>query len=72
MAVSLDKQTCQKLQFSYGIYPQYISTNPLSWPHYAQEWLADCDIAKSIVLVIEGGGTLKSGDTTRLDILDLS
>ena len=72
MAVSLDKKTCQKLQFSFGIYPEYIPTNPLSWPHYAQEWLEDCNLDSNVVLVIEGGGTLKSGDTTRLDILDLS
>jgi pyruvate kinase len=72
VAPSLDKQTCQQLQFSYGIYPHYISRNPLSWPHFAQEWLRDHGVSCSMAMVVEGGGTLKAGDTTRIDIIDLS
>jgi pyruvate kinase len=72
VAPSLDKQTCQKLQFSYGIYPEYVSGNPASWPHYAQDWLQDHGIAGRIALVVEGSNTLKVGDTTRIDIIDLS
>jgi pyruvate kinase len=72
VAVSLYEQTCQHLQFCYGVYPEYIPSNPLSWPHYAQAWLAECGMSNHLAMVIEGGGTLKAGDTTRIDIIDLA
>jgi pyruvate kinase len=74
VAPSLDKQTCQKLQFSYGVYPEYIARNPLSWPHFAQEWLQSHSVTGKLAMVIESGGTLKAGagGTTRIDIIDLS
>lgn len=70
VAVCLDEKTCQKLQFSYGVYPEFVVTNPISWPHYAQNWLAQRELDSELVLVIEGGGTMKAGDTIRLDIID--
>jgi pyruvate kinase len=72
IAICLDEKTCQRLQFMFGIYPIHITANPISWPHYAQNWLAEREIDGDLVLVIEGGGTMKAGDTTRLDIIDLS
>jgi pyruvate kinase len=72
IAVSLNENTCQKLQFTYGIYPEYVETNPISWPHYAQSWLARHNLAGDLILVIEGAGTAQLGDTTRLDIIDLT
>jgi len=71
IAVCLDERICQRMQFSYGVYPEYVRTNPLSWPHYAQSWLAEHNLDGDLVLVIEGGGTARAGDTTRLDIIDL-
>lgn len=72
IGICLDEKTCQRLQFMYGVYPVYIQANPISWPHFAQSWLAEHQIEGDLVLVIEGGGTMKAGDTTRLDIIDLS
>ncbi len=72
IAICLDEKTCQRLQFLYGVYPVHIAANPISWPHYAQNWLAEHEIDGDLVLVIEGGGTMKAGDTTRLDIIDLT
>ena len=70
IAPSLDKKTCQELQFSFGVYPVQLSSNPFSWPHYAHEWLAEHGAGGKIALVVEGGGTLKEGDTVRIDIID--
>lgn len=72
IAICLDEKTCQRLQFMFGVYPVHITANPISWPHYVQNWLAEHEIDGDLVLVIEGGGTMKAGDTTRLDIIDLS
>ena len=72
IGICLDEKTCQRLQFMYGIYPVHIIANPISWPHYAQNWLVEHNIDGDLVLVIEGGGTMKAGDTTRLDIIDMT
>ncbi|MEJ2749506.1 MAG: pyruvate kinase [Anaerolineae bacterium] len=72
IAICLDEKTCQRLQFMYGIFPVHVTANPLSWPHFAQNWLAEHQIEGDLVLVIEGGGTMRAGDTTRLDIIDMT
>lgn len=69
---SLNQETCQQLQFSYGVYPEYIPRNPSSWPHFAQEWLQSHGIDGQVAMVVEGGGTLKAGDITRIDIINLA
>ena len=71
IAVGLDERTCQKLQFSYGIFPEFVAENPPSWSHYAQGWLARHQIPGDLVLLVEGAGTVRAGDTTRIDIIDL-
>jgi hypothetical protein len=46
--------------------------NPSSWPKFAQKWLEERELDGDLVLVIEGDNTKKAGDTTRLDIIDLT
>jgi pyruvate kinase len=72
VAVCLEERACQELQFSYGIYPEFISVNPESWPQYAQQWLSRHDIDGDLVLVIQSASTKRYGDTTRFDIIDLT
>lgn len=72
IAICLDERTCQQLQFSYGVYPEFLSVNPESWPEYAQQWLSRHDIDGDLVLVIQSASTKRFGDTTRLDIIDLT
>lgn len=72
VSICLDEQTCQKLQFSYGIYPVFIEKNPSSWPRYAQKWLQQHGIDGDLVIVVEGTGVVREGDTIRLNIIDLA
>lgn len=72
VAVCLDKKTCQRLHFSYGVYPEYAAENPESWPGYAHEWIKAHGVEGDLVLVIQGASTSRTGDTTRLDIVDLA
>lgn len=72
VAICLEEWACQELQFSYGIYPEFLSVNPESWPQYAQQWLSQHDIDGDLVLVIQSASTKRYGDTTRLDIIDLT
>jgi pyruvate kinase len=72
VAISLNEAAAQKLQFSYGVYPEVVATNPSSWPRYVQNWFQQCGLKGDLLLLVEGAETLKAGDTTRLDIIDLS
>ena len=72
VAVSHVEQTCQHLQFSYGVYPQYLLENPESWSKYAHEWLVENDIDCDLVMVCQSASTSKAGDTMRLEIINLT
>ena len=72
IAVCLNKRTCQRLQFSYGVYPTMTKSNPKSWSKFAQNWLERHHLEGDLVLIIEGNAAKKKGDTTRLDIIDLT
>lgn len=72
VAICLEEKTCQQLQFSYGVYPEFLPANPESWPIYAQQWLSQHNIDGDLVLVIQRSSTKRQGDTTRLDFIDLT
>ena len=72
IAVCFTENSCQRLQFSYGIFPTMAEFNPSSWPKFAQEWLEAHQLDGDLVLVIEWDNTKKAGDTTRVDIVDLT
>ena len=71
VAPSMNEETCQRLQFSFGVLPVHIAENPSSWPLFAKEWLEKHSIKGELALVMVGGGTLGDEDTTRLDIVKL-
>jgi pyruvate kinase len=73
---SYDKQTCQCLQFSYGVHPIFVAQEdvlrePYLRRRYTADWLSRQGIDEGLVLLIEGAGTLKAEDTKRLDIIAL-
>jgi pyruvate kinase len=76
VAPSRLESTCQRLQFTRGVFPVRVSAKmPLAtaesrW-QYAQKWIQLHDSCSGLVLLVEGSGTLKAADTTRLDIIDL-
>ncbi len=77
IAPSRDEATCQKLQFSFGIYPvsvpaQGVLASPEERQTYTRQWLEQYGVEGDLVLLIEGSGTLKAQDTERIDIIDLN
>ncbi len=72
VAVSHNEQSSKHLQFSHGIYPQYLPENPDSWSKYAQQWLLEHDIDCDLVMVCQRVSTNRPGDTMRLEIIDLT
>ena len=70
------KATCQRLQFSWGIYPILVSQKQ-DWDDEAvrqmsaRQWCQDFGVTEGLVILIEGAGTLRAEDTRRVDIVDL-
>ncbi|MGB9715693.1 MAG: pyruvate kinase [Thermodesulfovibrionales bacterium] len=71
IAVSSLKSTCQRLQFSFGVYPVYEPDHPEDWNNYIKKWLYDNEVEGDIVLLTEGPSTKHPEVNNRLEIIDL-
>ncbi len=72
IAVSSVELTCQRLQFSYGVYPVYEPDHPEDWNAYIKKWLYENEVEGDIVLLTEGPSTKHPEVNNRLEIIDLS
>ena len=69
--ISANESTCQKLQFSYGIYPVYEPDYPEDWEAYARKWLGMLGLTKGLVILTQGPSAGHQGGTNRMEIIDL-
>lgn len=70
-AVSTEDRTCQRLLFSYGVYPVHEPIHPGNWNSYARDWMRSHDIAGDLVLLTEGPSPANPEANNRLEIIDL-
>lgn len=71
VAVSSHEATCQRLQFSYGVYPVYETVHPENWRVYAGDWLASHHIEGKFVVLTEGPSSKHPEMSHRVEIIDL-
>jgi len=50
-AVSSQETTCQRLQFSYGVYPVHEPDHPEDWRVYARDWLNSHGVSGNLALL---------------------
>jgi pyruvate kinase len=70
-AISPHEETCQLLQFSYGVFPVLEPVRPERWDIYAREWLHEFGINEGRALLTRGRGTGRIGTTNQIEIIDL-
>lgn len=70
-AVSPYETTCQRLQFSYGVYPIHEPDVPEDWNSYARDWLHNHEIEGTLVVLTEGPSTKHPEANHRMEIIDL-
>lgn len=70
-AVSTQEVTCQRLQFTYGVYPVHEETYPEEWCGYARRWLDSHDIRGAIAVLTEGPSPRHPEANHRIEIIDL-
>ena len=70
-AVSSQETTCQRLQFSYGVYPVHEPDHPEDWRVYARDWLNSHGVSGNLVLLTEGPSSKHPDANHRMEIIDL-
>ena len=71
MGVSSHEATCQRLQFSYGVYPVCEADHPENWKAYIMQWLQDHGIAAGLAILTEGPSVKFPHTNNRMEIIDL-
>jgi len=71
-AVSAQESTCQRLQFSYGVFPIHELDHPEDWKAYARNWMLAHEIEGNLVLLTEGPSSKHPEANHRMEIIDLA
>ena len=71
VALSSQETTCQRLQFSSGVWPVKQQENPEDWNVYIKQWISDRGLDGDIVILTEGPSSKHPDANHRMDIIDL-
>lgn len=71
VALSPHEPTCQKLLFSYGVYPVNTGSDPRDWPTITREILKREKLWDGPVVLTQGPSRENPGATNRMEILQL-
>ena len=72
VAVSSEATTCQRLQFSYGVFPVHETDHPEDWNTYIRNWLKAHDVEGNLVILTEGPSRKRPDTNNRMEIIDLN
>ncbi|HSR10299.1 MAG TPA: pyruvate kinase [Thermodesulfobacteriota bacterium] len=72
VGVSSLEATCQRLQFSYGVYPVCEPDHPDEWRSYARAWLKKTGIEGDLAVVTEGPSSKHPEASNRMEIIELN
>ena len=71
IAVSARAQTCQALQFSYGVVPVYESCEPEIWNEYVRNWVRQENLPGQFVMLIAGPSPTHTERNHRMELIEL-
>jgi pyruvate kinase len=71
VAASPKDETCQQLQFSYGVVAVHESDVPEDWNSYVGRWLQREGVSGKIVILTEGPSPKRPTANHRMEILEL-
>jgi pyruvate kinase len=70
-AVSTSQETCQGLQFSFGVHPVKLDAAPKDWRSWARQWVAEKGVPGEYLILVEGPSPDHPDVTQRLEVIDL-
>jgi len=71
IAVSSQESTCQCLQLSYGVYPQFETEHPENWNRYVKDWISTHELEGNMIVLIEGPSSRHPEANNRMEIIQL-
>jgi pyruvate kinase len=71
VAVSSLESTCQRLQFSAGVFPVHETEHPEDWKSYISQWLHTHHMQGSLAVVTEGPSSKHPETNHRMEIISL-
>jgi pyruvate kinase len=71
VAVSPSMTSCQRLLFTWGVWPVRVAERPDDWRAFARDWLGKHGIDGTLALVTEGPSPRHPEANERIEILDL-
>ena len=71
VAVSTQETTCQRLQFTYGVYPERQPGYPENWNEFVRGWLQAHGVEGNLVVLTEGPSFKHPEANNRMEIIDL-
>ena len=69
--MSSQENTCQRLQFSYGVYPVHELEYPEDGKSFIRRWLRTHEVEGYIVVLAEGPSLKHPEVNNRMEIIDL-
>jgi pyruvate kinase len=72
VAVSAVEATCQRLQFTWGVYGDFEPEHPEDWKGYIGRWLGNHGIPGEIAVLTEGPSLKHPEANHRMEIVDLT
>jgi pyruvate kinase len=71
VAYCASEAACQSLNFSYGVHPILITTEPDSWGKFARRWLQERGFTEGLALLTNGIGRQHADMTNQIEIIEL-
>ena len=71
VAVSSQEATCQRLQFSSGVWPVHEKDHPEDWVPYVKKWVSEHGLTGDLVILAEGPSTKHPEANHRMEVIDL-
>jgi pyruvate kinase len=71
VGVSESRQTCQNLQFSYGVVPVHEATEPDSWNNYIKMWIEEQRLEGDLALLTGGPSLRHPAANHRIELIEL-
>ena len=70
-AVSASESTCQALQFSYGVFPEYVKEYPEDWKQFAKDWLKSHGLEGELAVLTAGPSKKNPDANYSMELIDL-
>ena len=70
-AAATREETCQGLQFSYGIHPEKVEAAPADWRSWARGWVAEKSVPGDYLILYEGPSPDHPDVAQRIEVVDL-